>query len=230
MPNNPIITPQMFAIILVATVGQEVGSFIIQMPQHLLIEAQSRAVNFGIQYEAMTIRQTAVWSKFPDPTGPGKLFVQGVESLTTLSTSDEAASKDTIASAVSILSSLSSKDPNAFLAFGGFLLVLAQNVLLLGSQVVIFFEGSFTIYVINNILIRVITEIRIERKRRKLKLSRGRFKFNIFRKEENKDFVFKYLRFKKRKLKFLSREILLPIVYQKESIIKYPVMVKSITI
>lgn len=53
-----------------------------------------------------------------------------------------------------------------------------------------------------------------------------RLKFNIFRKEKKRDFVFKYLRFKKRKLKILSREISLPVVYQKELIIKHPVMVK----
>ena len=58
-----------------------------------------------------------------------------------------------------------------------------------------------------------------EIKRRKLGLPRAKFKFNIFRKEEKKDFVFKYLRFKKRKIKILSREIWLPVPYQKELII-----------
>lgn len=195
-------------------VGQQAASFMMKLPEQLLIEAQSRAVNLAIQYGAIAIGQTVVGSNFADPTGPAKLFVQGFESLTTASTPEEAASKGTIAAAAIILSSLSAQDPNASLAFGGFLLILAQNILLPGSQLVIFSKGLLSIYVINSTLIRVITEIRIERRRRKLKLPRVRFKFNIFRKEENKDFVFKYPRFKKRKLKILSREISIPIDYQ----------------
>jgi len=84
--------------------------------------------------------------------------------------------------------------------------VLAQNVLLPGSQV-IFSKGLLKIYIIKNILIRVITEIQIERKRRKLRLPRARFKLNLFKKQKKKDFAFKYLRFKKRKIKILSRDI-----------------------
>ena len=72
---------------------------------------------------------------------------------------------------------------------------------------------------IKNILILVVTEIGVEIKRRKLGLPPAKFKFNIFRKEEKKDFIFKYLRFKKRKIKILSRDISLPVPYQKELII-----------
>lgn len=78
MPNNLIITPKALAIILIASAGKEVGSFMIQLPEQLLIEAQSRAVNFGIQCGAMAIAQAVVESKFVDPTAPAKLFVQGV--------------------------------------------------------------------------------------------------------------------------------------------------------
>ena len=39
MPNAPIITPKALAIILLANTGQEVGSFIVQIPEQLLIEA-----------------------------------------------------------------------------------------------------------------------------------------------------------------------------------------------
>ena len=86
-------------------------------------------------------------------------------------------------------------------------------------------------HVINNILIRITTKIRVEEKRKQLKLPRARFKFNIFRKEEKRDFVFKYPpQFKKTNVKILSREISLPVVYQKEMIIKHPVMVKLIAI
>lgn len=229
MPNNIIITPKALAIILLASAGKEVGSFIIQLPEQLLIEAQSRAVNFGIQYGAIAIGQAVVGSKFVNPTAPAELFVQGFESLTTASSPEEAATRGTIAAAVLILSSVSSEDPNASLTFGGFLVVLAQNVLLPGSQV-IFSKGLLKIFVIKNILIRVITEIRIEKRRRNLGLPRARFKFNIFRNKEKKDFVFKYFRFKKRKIRILSRDISLPVLYQKELIIKQPVRVKPITI
>lgn len=128
------------------------------------------------------------------------------------------------------MSGVSSENPNASLTFGGFLLVLVQNVLMPGSQVIFFSQGLIKFYLIKNILIRVITEIRIERKRRRLKLPRPKFKFNIFKKQEKKDFVFKYLRFKKRKKKFLYRDISLPVPYQKELVIKQPVMVKPITL
>lgn len=155
--------------------------------------------------------------------------MQGVESLITTPSPQGAASRGTIAATVLILSSLSSEDPNTSLTFGGFLLIPAQNVLLPEYQV-IFSKGLVTIYVIKNILIRIITEIRIEIKRRKLKLPRPRFKFNIFRKQEKKDFIFKYLRFKRRKIKILSHDISLPVLYQKELFIKHPRMVKPITI
>jgi hypothetical protein len=229
MPNTPIITPKALAIILLANAGQEVGSFIVQIPEQLLIEAQSRAINFGIQYGAMAIGQAAIGSKFVDPTAPAKLFSQGFESLLVASTPEEAASRGTIAAATLILSAASSGDPNVSMAFGGFLLLLVQNILLPGSQV-IFSNGLLKIYIIKNILIRVIIEIRSEIKRKKLGLPRSRFKLNLFKKKEERDFVFKYLRFKKRKTKIFSRNITLFIPYQKELIIKQPAMVKANTI
>ena len=229
MPNNLIITPKALAIILIASVGKEVGSFMLQLPEQLLLQVQSRAINFGIQYGAMAIEEAVVGSKFVDIAAPAKLFVQGVESLTNALSPEEAASRGTIAATVLILSSLSSEHPNASLTFGGFLLVLAQNVLLPGSQV-IFSKSLLKFYIIKNILIRVITEIQIERKRKKLRLPRARFKFKIFRKQEKKDFVFKYLRFKKRKIKILYHDISLFVPYQKELIIKQAIMVKPITI
>nr|ULD16192.1 hypothetical protein [Cylindrotheca closterium] len=158
MPNNIIITPKALAIIVLASAGKDVGSFIIQLPEPLLIEAQSRAVNFGIQYGAIAIGQAIVGSKFVDPGVPVKLFEKGIESLITASSPEEAASRGTIEAAVLILSSLSSEDPNTSLTFGGFLLS--------GSQV-IFSKGLLKIFVIKNILIRVITEIQVERRRRR---------------------------------------------------------------
>ncbi len=55
MPNNIIITPKAFALISVASASKEVGSFMIQLPEQLLIEVQSRAFNFGIQYGVIAI-------------------------------------------------------------------------------------------------------------------------------------------------------------------------------
>lgn len=163
MPNNPIITPKIFAIILVSTVGKEVSSFIIQLPQHVLIEAQNRAINFGIQYGSMAIGQAVVGSQTIDAAAPAKLFVQGVESLVNASTPEEAANRGIITAAVLILSSLSSSDANTSLTFGGFLLVLTQNVLLPGSQI-IYSKGLVKIYVTINLFIRILTEVRIEKK------------------------------------------------------------------
>ena len=120
---------------------------------------------------------------------------------------EEAASRGTIAAVVLIISSLSSENPNASLMFGGFFLVLAQNILLPGSQI-IFSNGLLKIFFIQNTLIRVITEIRIERRRRKLGLPRAKFK--------------------KRKIRILSRDISLPVLYQKEVNIKQLVMIKLI--
>ena len=229
MADNLIINPRTFAIIALASIGSDVSCFITPIPEQLLIEAKSRAINLVIQYGAIVIGQAVVGSKFVDTSAPAKLFLQGVESLTTAFSLEEAASRYTIAAAVLIISSLCSEDLNASLTFGRFLVVLVQNVLLTGSQV-IFSKGLLKIFVIKNILIRVITEIQIERRQIKLGLPRAKFKFNIFRNKEKKDFVSKDIKFKKRKIRILSREISLPVLYQKELIIKQPLMVKTITI
>ena len=48
MPNNIIITPKALAIMLLASAGKEVGGFMGQLPEQLLMKIQSRAINFGI--------------------------------------------------------------------------------------------------------------------------------------------------------------------------------------
>ena len=126
-------------------------------------------------------------------------------------------------------SSLSSSDANTSLTFGGFLLVLTQNVLLPGSQI-IYSKGLVKIYVTINLFIRILTEVRIEKKIRHLKLKRAKFKFNIFKKQEQKDFVIKYFRFKKRKITIFSCKIPFPVICRKEVIIKSSPMVKPIKI
>ena len=72
MPN--LITPKALAIIFLAFTGKEVAGFITQLPEQLLIEAQSRAVNFGIQYGAIAIGQSVVGSKYVNPIAPVELL------------------------------------------------------------------------------------------------------------------------------------------------------------
>ena len=55
MSNNILITPKALAIIILASALKEVCSFIIQLPEQLILEIQTRAVNFGIQYGAIAI-------------------------------------------------------------------------------------------------------------------------------------------------------------------------------
>ena len=128
MPNNIIITPKTLAIIILASVGQEVDSFVIRLPEQLLIEAQSRAINFAIQYGSIVIGEAVAGSQFADPAAPAKLFVQGFESLATASSPEEAATRGAVAASTLILSAASSANPNVSLVFSGFLLVLFNNL------------------------------------------------------------------------------------------------------
>lgn len=236
MPNNIIITPKTFAVIVLASLGREVGCFVVQLPEQLLLQAQEKAmsatvrmgINMGIQYGAVAVGDAVARSNV-DLAAPSKYFLHSLEALATASTPQEAANRGVVAAAVLILSGVSSADPNASLTFGGFLLVLTQNILSPGSQVILS-KGLLGIFVIKNILIRGITEIRIERKWRELGLPRVKFKFNVFKKEEKKDYTFKYFRFKNRKIRILSRNIWLPALYRKELIIKQPAMVKYIPV
>ena len=91
------------------------------------------------------------------------------------------------------MSAVSSKDSNTSLTFAGFLIMLVQNVLAPGSQL-LFPINLFKLYSIKKILSILIVEIQVEIKRRKLKLPWVRPKFNIFKKKENQDFIFKYPR------------------------------------
>lgn len=227
MPN-PVITPRAFAVILLASIGKDVSAFVVQIPEHLLIKVQAQVVNFGIQYGAIAIGQAAVGSQFVDPYGPKRLFLQGVESLSTAKTPEEAASRGMVAAAVLLFSGLSAEDPNASLTFGGFLIILVQNVLFPTSQCLCFMYpiAAFRLYAI---LIKGVTELRIEKQRRKFNLPRVKLNFNIFRKQ-NQDLTLKYIRFKKRKLKIFSRNISLFLPYQKELKIKSPKMVEQIII
>ena len=185
MTDILIIPPKTLAVIFLAALGQDVAGFVIQMNEQLLIEVQSRALNFAIQYETIAVALSVVGAKFVDPTGPAKLFAEGWESLSTASNPEEAISGGTIAVTALFMAGASSKDANASASFAGFLMVFAQNLLLPGCQAIFFSKGLVRMYVFNKILFRIITEIRVERKRRELGLPRAKLKFhlNIFKKE-----------------------------------------------
>lgn len=144
----------------------------------------------------MAAGQAVAGSHMTDLHTPAKLFQEGFQSMAIGSTSEETAAKGSVAAAVLLLSRISSSNPNTSLAYGGFLLILLQNVLLPESQV-IFSKAILNIFIFKNIFIRIIIQIRIEKKRRDLGLSRLKLTFNIFKKQKRKDFVFKYLRIKK---------------------------------
>ena len=189
------------------------------------MEAQKRASNLVIQYSAFAIGQAAVGSHFVDPFAPKEFFLKSVEELTTTSSPEEAFAKGTVAAATIILSAAASADPNASLTFGGFLIVLVQNVLFPGA-LAIFVPNLGIVYLLKKFIIRLVAEIRVERKRKKLNLPKTSILkilkdiLKNFRNKEQKAFIFKYYRFKKRKFKVKSRQISLPVIYKKELIIE----------
>lgn len=205
MPH--IITPRTYAVIFLASLGHEVSGFLTPLPAQLLAQAQERAFNFCFQYGALAASQATLGSPF-DPMSPAKLFKESAISIMTASTPEEAASRGTVALGVLILSGVSTETPNASLAYGAFLAIILPD--LFGPHTILPVI-ILKIFYVKKILIRLIAEIRIERKRKKLGLPRAKLKFNLFRNKERKDFVFKYIRFKKRKIKILSRNISLPV-------------------
>ena len=116
------------------------------------------------------------------------------------------------------------------MAFGGFLAVLVQNVLLKGSQC---FLPPIVVrgYIVGRILFRIVIEIMVEKKRRELKLPLKLPKLsNLFKKQPKQDFVFKRLSIRRKKFKIFSRELKLPVFYEKEIIIRESPKVKPIYI
>ena len=232
MPDYHIMSPKAFGIVLLAVAGQEVTALVQQLPEILLQVARQKAaeeftsgrlLNYGIQYTALALTL--------DPPGhlnlcvPANLASQGMQSIANSSTPQEAASKLTIAAATLILGSVSANDPSTSVAYGTFLAALIQNVFLAGLQCVL--PVNFCqVYVIRTLLTKIYVEIQVERRRKKLGLPRAKFKF--FETEKKQNFVYKVLRFKKRKVKVLSRDITLPIVYEKECVIKQTPMVQAI--
>jgi len=176
MPH--VIASKELAIIFLASIGHEVSSLLLPIPPQLSVELQTRLTNFGIQYATIAAAQVVSEAKFINPLGPSELLYKGMVALATASTVEEAASRGIIAAAVLVMSGLATNDPNTSLTFGGFLIVLVQNVLSPGFHA---FRPPvlIQIYIAKNILIRIITEIRVERKRKELKLPRAKFKFKF---------------------------------------------------
>jgi hypothetical protein len=150
---------------LFAITTNEVGGFLVQLPEQLLLDVESRLINFGIQYVGLAITQSVVGSRFPDSLSSAKVFVEGVDTLSTALTPEKAISRGSAALGILILSGFSAEDSSVSLTFAGFLAVLIERVLSPGSHLV-FSRNLFKFYLVKNITVRLITEIGVERKRR----------------------------------------------------------------
>lgn len=149
--------------------------------------------------------------------------------MSTASSPEEAIQTGSVAIEALILSNAAASDSNASLVYGGFLLVLLQNVIILGSQIYVS-KTLLPVLLINKLMMRIVTEIRCEVKRKKLKLPRPKLKDYFFKNRKNKDFCFKYYRMRRKKFKFLSKNVSLPVLYSKKLIIKRPKMVEPIPV
>lgn len=85
-----VITQKQFAVILLATLGQEAYGLMTQIPEALLIEAKNRAINLGIQYSTIIAASNAVDTAV-DVFAPTKLFQEGWAVLENASTFTEQA-------------------------------------------------------------------------------------------------------------------------------------------
>ena len=206
MPH--IITPQQFAIILLASTVKDTAGFIIQIPEALLAEAKARAINLAMQYGTIAAAQTSVGAAL-DLNSPQQLFLNGWEVMKNADTVAEQTELGLVASALIILSGESTSSTNASIAYGALVVALAQVILPPGSQAVVTAsKGIYRIYIVQRVLMRLITEIRVERLRRKLKLP---LKF-FGRKKKIHQLEMRILRFKRKDFKIFkkTRKILVP--------------------
>lgn len=111
------------------------------------------------------------------------------------------------------------------MAFGALLAALCQNVFFGQSVSNIF---SIKVYLIKKILMKIIVEVRIEKKRRELKFP---YK-SIFRlkRKKNKKLSFSYPRIKRRTVKICSKNLTFPVFYNKKIKIKSEPMVQFINV
>lgn len=214
------------AIILLANLGHEVGSFTFQLSQHMIAEIQTRGSNLALQYAVMAASATANDGRV-DPTLPLSYFKQSVKVMSEASSPEEAATQGIIALGVLRLAGCSSADNTASLTYGALLVALCQNVFFPGSQAILSLF-SIQVYIVKKTLMWIITEVRIEKERRKLKLPY----VNIFRvkKKKSEDFLFFYPRFRKRKIRIFSKNLVIPVLYKKKLSIKKPAMVQFVEI
>lgn len=220
MPNNFNVNPRAYAIVAVVSIGTDVAGMVVKIPEQLLAELQLRAANFGVQYATIAIGQT-IAQKVVNVEAPVLLFQKGMDSLATATDPLDASAKGCVAIGALMFSGIASKDAQSSAAWAAFILAVTENVLFPGSQLVIP-PYTVKIYSITKIIIRLVAEIRVERKRRKLGLPRKLFNFNT---KNRKDLNFRVWRFKKKKIKFLRRNLNIPILYQKEiSLIKSPMV------
>jgi hypothetical protein len=222
MPNGHLVTPKVVGIILLANLGPEVGSFAFQLSQHMIAEIQTRGSNLALQYGLIAASAITNDGR-ADLTLPLTYFKETMKVMSEAVSPQEAATQGVIALGVLTLSGCSSGDNTASLAYGALVVALCQNVFFPGSQSILSIF-SVKVYIVKKVLVWLVTEIRIEKRRRQLKLPYVNiFKdVNIFRakKKKSEDFIFLAPRIKKRKIRIFSKNLVIPVLYQKKLRIK----------
>ena len=169
--------------------------------------------------------------------GPAKMLQQGVATMAAASSPEEDAGQGVLAASALVLAGVSGADAETSMAYGAFLALLSKNILLSQGVLAPGLVTSYTIiYVMKNVIWRLVLEIQIEIKRRKFGLPRklGKIKLsklNPFKKRKKSNKLNIYVpRLKKRRLKIFSRKISLLLPYQKRIEIKASPMVEHIPI
>lgn len=233
MPNY-YVPPKLLVTIMVSHLLHETSSFIINihdpLAELLISEAKLRGQNLAIQYVSAAMTKSTL-DGFVNPTAPVNLFLKGVESLATAENAQDASLRGLVALGTIIVGGAATGDKDAATVFGALFVALNERVFFPGSQGVIlcvpvFFKGVLVL----KILIRIVTEIRVEKRRRELNLPLPKFKFNFFSRKKWKDYIFKAPRLKKYTLKILSRKRIIPVIYNKKFTIKQPKMVEHISV
>lgn len=225
MPNNNIVLhPKGVIICLCIHVAREtVNGFVgSQLPEQLLLIAKQgaaeRTFNFLVQYGGVVIAATPALERV-DPLFPMReIAAKGVAEIMSSGSPEEAAIKMLVSGSAVTLSIAASADTQTSLAFGSFIAILVTNILAPGAHSVLYLTTYFwRIYWIKTILFRIILEIQVEYKRRKLKLPR---KFpNIFkRRKPSGPLTVEYLRLKKQKIN--GSRFWIPKLYTKQLIIR----------
>ena len=221
MPNQVFIEPRYLAIVLFASLGQEVSPFIPILPilpkvgSEVMKEVGARAFNGLCEYRVMAAGLSVLTDKLPDPAAPLTAWNAGLEKMGQAGSPQEAAVQGLIASSALIIVGVSTETPNAAITCGGLLAILAQVLITGGAQCFLSSTGVLSFTLCGRVILRVITEIRCELTRRRLGLPRVNICKSFFQKEES-PFVISVSRLKKRKVHIFKRKFSVPIIYRKK--------------